>query len=196
MTQEELAKMAGISARSVAGYEAGSGARPGTVRRLASALEVEVSELTRPKGEAPPSYREPTLNDVLDEERRSQKLGQDWSERVREIWEFHEDALKASFGHARKLSTIGEEDLARDVRVKAIRTFKAAYMYVHASFDDGRRYFPDTDMPELAQAMAEWRKRAGEVEKQRPAQIEKQRPARRGDGGKVIELKEWRRKSA
>ncbi len=45
LTQEELAEKAGVSVRSVAGYEAGAGARPSTVRKLASVLEIEVSEL-------------------------------------------------------------------------------------------------------------------------------------------------------
>jgi transcriptional regulator with XRE-family HTH domain len=55
LTQEELAGKAGISARSVAGYEAGAGARPGTVRRLALALDVETGELSGlpPKADAP-----------------------------------------------------------------------------------------------------------------------------------------------
>jgi len=55
LTQEELAEKAGVSARSVAGYEAGAGARPGTVRNLAAALEIEVMDLLKdyPKARAP-----------------------------------------------------------------------------------------------------------------------------------------------
>jgi transcriptional regulator with XRE-family HTH domain len=69
LTQEELAKQAGVSARSVAGYEAGAGARPGTVRKLAAALDISVEDLLG-KAEAPPSS-EPTLfNGMLEEERR------------------------------------------------------------------------------------------------------------------------------
>jgi transcriptional regulator with XRE-family HTH domain len=59
LTQEELAEKAGISPRSVAGYEGGAGARPGTVRALAAALDVDVSALLEepqtPKAQAPPS---------------------------------------------------------------------------------------------------------------------------------------------
>jgi transcriptional regulator with XRE-family HTH domain len=45
LTQVELAERAGLSSRSVAGYEAGAGARPGTVRKLARALGVRVTDL-------------------------------------------------------------------------------------------------------------------------------------------------------
>jgi len=189
-SQRSLGKEAQVSHSTIYEIEAGRHSpNPSTVRKLAEALDVTPEEVIEavegPKVSAPPSYREPTLNDVLDEERRAQDLGRDWAERVHEILEYHEDALQESFGHASRLSTIGEEYLARDVRVKAIRTFQAAYMYVYASFDDGRRHFPDVDTPELAQAMAEWLKRVDEVEEQRPEQ--------RGGGGKVVELKEWRK---
>jgi transcriptional regulator with XRE-family HTH domain len=57
LTQVELAEQAGVSSRSVAGYEAGGGARPPTVRRLARALGVEIADLVQdasPKAPAPP----------------------------------------------------------------------------------------------------------------------------------------------
>src|SRR5215212_7472992 len=50
LTQAELAERAGISPRSVAGYEAGAGARPGTVRKLAAALDVGVGDLRGDEG--------------------------------------------------------------------------------------------------------------------------------------------------
>jgi transcriptional regulator with XRE-family HTH domain len=69
----ELAELANVSSRSVAGYEAGSGARPPTVRKLAEVLGVEVAELREnpdfPKAEAPP-WQQPPLNGLLAEERR------------------------------------------------------------------------------------------------------------------------------
>jgi transcriptional regulator with XRE-family HTH domain len=45
LTQVELAVKAGVSPRSVASYEAGGGARLPMVRRIADALEVEVTDL-------------------------------------------------------------------------------------------------------------------------------------------------------
>jgi transcriptional regulator with XRE-family HTH domain len=45
LTQVELAELADVSSRSVAGYEAGAGARPPTVRKLAEALGVGVPDL-------------------------------------------------------------------------------------------------------------------------------------------------------
>jgi transcriptional regulator with XRE-family HTH domain len=73
LTQVELAERARLSSRSVAGYEAGAGARPPTVRKLAEALGVEVADLRgdseHPLGEEPPSSQL-TLNGALEEERR------------------------------------------------------------------------------------------------------------------------------
>lgn len=72
LTQVELAERAGVSSRSVAGYEAGTGARPPTVRKLAEALDVEVMDLmggaARPKEESRSSL-EPSLFNGLDERR-------------------------------------------------------------------------------------------------------------------------------
>jgi transcriptional regulator with XRE-family HTH domain len=67
LTQVELAERAGLSSRSVAGYEAGAGARPPTVRRLAEALGVEVADLRGgaerpPLGPAAASPTQPALN--------------------------------------------------------------------------------------------------------------------------------------
>src|SRR5215213_8177462 len=61
LTQVELAELADLSSRSVAGYEAGAGARPPTVRKLAQVLNVEIADLVgeagRPKDIAPESPR-------------------------------------------------------------------------------------------------------------------------------------------
>jgi hypothetical protein len=72
--------LANVSSRSVAGYEAGAGARPPTVRNLAKALGVEVTDLREdpdsPKAQAPPS-QQLTLNGLLAEERRYRPTAQD-----------------------------------------------------------------------------------------------------------------------
>jgi transcriptional regulator with XRE-family HTH domain len=97
LTQVELAERARVSARSVAGYEAGSGARLPTIRRLAKALDVEVTDLygdpEHPLGAAPPSSQL-TLNGALEEERRTdwefavvkaRRLRKDGRERMGEL---------------------------------------------------------------------------------------------------------------
>jgi transcriptional regulator with XRE-family HTH domain len=75
LTQVELAELANVSSRSVAGYEAGAGARPPTVRKLAKVLGIEVADLREdpdsPKAEAPHS-QQLTLNELLAEERRAE----------------------------------------------------------------------------------------------------------------------------
>jgi transcriptional regulator with XRE-family HTH domain len=62
LTQVELAELADVSSRSVAGYEAGAGARPPTVRKLAEVLNVDIADLLGeadyPKDSAPKSPRE------------------------------------------------------------------------------------------------------------------------------------------
>lgn len=45
LTQQELADRAGVSVRSIAGYEGGDGTRPNTARKLAGALGVTVADL-------------------------------------------------------------------------------------------------------------------------------------------------------
>jgi transcriptional regulator with XRE-family HTH domain len=75
LTQRELAAQSGVSARGIAGYEAGAGVRPNTARKLAEALDVEVASLvgepsSSPLGEAPPSAQGKLFdNGVLEEQR-------------------------------------------------------------------------------------------------------------------------------
>ncbi|MDP9440033.1 MAG: helix-turn-helix domain-containing protein, partial [Actinomycetota bacterium] len=72
LTQKELAERAGVSERSVFGYESGGGARPNTARRVAHALGIEVPDLVaegaHPKEQAPPMPEVPLKG--IEEERR------------------------------------------------------------------------------------------------------------------------------
>ncbi|CAA9461038.1 MAG: hypothetical protein AVDCRST_MAG28-3280 [uncultured Rubrobacteraceae bacterium] len=71
LTQEELAEKANVGARSIAGYEAGAGARPGNVRKLAGALDIDVSALMMEEEPAPKTPApSPEILEVEDWERR------------------------------------------------------------------------------------------------------------------------------
>ena len=89
LTQVELAERAGMSSRSVAGYEAGGGARPPTVRKLAEALGVEVADLRgnpeHPLGVAPPTPTQPPLNGFEEERSAQEDLGRELG-RLEGLW--------------------------------------------------------------------------------------------------------------
>ncbi len=94
LTQEELAEKAGVSVRSVAGYETGAGARPGSVRKLAAALDMEVEDLL--EEEAPKKGRAPLQ---FEEGRRSSPFLEAWITYIRqraEAWEENLERLKDS----------------------------------------------------------------------------------------------------
>lgn len=92
LTQKELADRAGLHVRGIAGYEAGAGARPNTVRKLAETLGVDVMDLAGveaiPKGSAPPS-NQPSFDELLDEARRNEWFGayDRLGRRLFEAWE-------------------------------------------------------------------------------------------------------------
>jgi transcriptional regulator with XRE-family HTH domain len=96
LTQVELAEKASVSSRSVAGYEAGTGARPPTVRKLAEALDIEILDLmgeaTHPKASV---SSQPSFNGLLEEERRVQDLGV-WRSYLRRRVEWCEKVLQKS----------------------------------------------------------------------------------------------------
>lgn len=98
LTQVELAERAGVSERSVAGYEAGGGARLPTVRRLAEALGIEVTDLygdsEHPLGEAPASPEQPSFNGLLEEE-QSEAIYRPWFEYVNRYADRWEKRIEA-----------------------------------------------------------------------------------------------------
>ena len=49
LTQQDLAVAAGVSRRSVAGWELGAGIRPNSARKVAEALAVDITDLLDPK---------------------------------------------------------------------------------------------------------------------------------------------------
>jgi transcriptional regulator with XRE-family HTH domain len=73
MNQVDLAKASGVAQNTISEIELGKReARPGTLKKLADALDVEIADLfedDHPLGAAPPSPQ-PTLNGALEEERR------------------------------------------------------------------------------------------------------------------------------
>ena len=78
MNQVELAKASGVAQNTISEIETGRReARPATLRKLADALGVEISdffeEAVYPKGEAPPDPQ-PSFNGLLAEEWRAQHL--------------------------------------------------------------------------------------------------------------------------
>jgi transcriptional regulator with XRE-family HTH domain len=73
LTQEQEAKMAGVSPTTISGIESGKITRPHlkTLLKLARALGADVGELRESgKAEAPPSQRALFNNGVLDKDRR------------------------------------------------------------------------------------------------------------------------------
>ena len=76
MNQVDLAEASGVAQNTISEIELGKrGARPGTLKKLAGALGVEIGDLlgeetdSYPKAEAPPSSIQPPLNGFEDERR-------------------------------------------------------------------------------------------------------------------------------
>ena len=70
LTQEELAEKAELAVRSVAGYEAGLGARPSSARKLAKALDIDVSALMMEEDSGKEQAPTSQVQFHTDEERR------------------------------------------------------------------------------------------------------------------------------
>lgn len=136
LTQKELADRAGLHVRGIAGYEAGAGARPNTVRKLAETLGVDVMDLAGvdalPKGSAPPS-NQPSFDELLDEARRNEWFGA-YDRLGRRLFEAWENQLEERAVYA------GENPGAFLVWIKGItetlNLYTAEVMQLH--LDDAR----------------------------------------------------------
>ncbi len=76
LTQEQEAKMAGVSPTTISGIESGRITRPHlkTLLKIARALGTDLGELRESgKAQAPPSPEQPSLNGLLEEERREHR---------------------------------------------------------------------------------------------------------------------------
>ena len=93
LTQEQEAKMAGVSPTTISGIESGKITRPHlrTLLKIARALGADVGELRDSgKAEAPPSPTQPPLNGFQEERRREpEDLWQALSEIVGEVVVLH-----------------------------------------------------------------------------------------------------------
>src|SRR5215210_7123823 len=78
MNQVDLAKASGVAQNTISEIELGKReARPGTLKKLADVLGVEIADLFEESGSGKAQRRsslEPSFNDVLEEQRRSPVL--------------------------------------------------------------------------------------------------------------------------
>jgi transcriptional regulator with XRE-family HTH domain len=152
LTQVELAEFAGLSARSIAGYEAGAGARPGTVRRLAQALDVGITDLygeaEYPLGEAPPS-QQLTLNGILAEDRRD-ILKNSYVEYVDERADHYDRRLE----QAEQGGFFAGEEGAQVLLAEALEEHKALFMLIARNLADWRLLGPTDPAAEGAHVEA------------------------------------------
>ncbi len=178
LTQVELAERAGVSSRSVASYEAGAGARPPTVRRLAEALGVEVTDLM-PEAGRPKVLRPRSLAELLEragletrwltlpyKDYETWWLGVSFEEARQRFWQIHEEylAYKAEAeAIARDASRVSPE-LERQMGMIGLDAFKKNFQALAAA-------------PSLKESEADFyeRQRRGELRQFEPAESE--RPA-------------------
>ncbi len=178
LTQVELAERAGVSSRSVASYEAGAGARPPTVRRLAEALGVEVTDLM-PEAGRPKVLRPRSLAELLEragletrwltlpyKDYETWWLGVSFEEARQRFWQIHEEylAYKAEAeAIARDASRVSPE-LERQMGMIGLDAFKKNFQALAAA-------------PSLKESEADFyeRQRRGELRQFKPAESE--RPA-------------------
>jgi transcriptional regulator with XRE-family HTH domain len=171
LTQVELAEKAGVSERSVAGYEAGSGARPPTVRKLAEALDVEVTDLyggsEHPLGAATPSAEQQSFNHLLEEERLAEwrsavadarRLREGGRARMAELlaaWRSSKERQEDASERRGYLDDMGELlNKASDTESALMHSFPAEMTPEarRAAEEGGGRWMPNADWEEVSEA--------------------------------------------
>jgi transcriptional regulator with XRE-family HTH domain len=169
-TQKDLAQESGVSPRSIAGYEAGASARPGTTRKLAEALDVEVADLVLASGKelAPPSAEQRSFNNhLLEEEQRTEwdaavrsahQLREHGQERVGELlaaWQESKDREGDPTERRPYLDDIGEIlQEAYDAETALLRNFPAEMTprAREAAEQAGGEWVPDPEWEEVREA--------------------------------------------
>ncbi len=160
-SQRTLAKAAGVSPSTIYALERGinSTPHPSTAKKLAGAMGVDVSDVLRavedPKAPAPPSS-EPTLDDVLEEERRAEELGRVWAQQVPKIRQHREELLQRRLDEA----TTQDAENRADLENRAGLEFYAAWLHAHVLIGEAVELGQATEVPELRAAMHAWREKA------------------------------------
>lgn len=123
LIQAELAQAAGVSVRSVAGYEAGGGIRPTTARKVAAALELAVEDLLDLAHAAGDSY--PPVLDISNADFKELVEGLDYDQAgdlMRELMDWL-DEYKQGQPTFRSIEEISE--YTRTHRMEEIRAMRA-----------------------------------------------------------------------
>jgi transcriptional regulator with XRE-family HTH domain len=145
LTQEQEAKMAGVSPTTISGIESGKITRPHlkTLLKIARALSVDVGELREPgKAEAPPSSTQPPLNGFDEEERHVDPRGAALRDAIADLrrttyrFEGYHAIQKAVDEYREQWERrLAEEDFDKPALEEAGRALKAFWPAVTAAAD-------------------------------------------------------------
>jgi transcriptional regulator with XRE-family HTH domain len=107
LTQQELAVAAGLSRRSIAGWELGGGIRPNSARKVAEALGVEITDLLEPNLDPREQPIRANLEDGMVLEFKS--IGEYW--RITEALREHAQAVEAGeYSRLRHMEIMADVD--------------------------------------------------------------------------------------